>query len=523
MQKNIRQSMAWLHSWTGLLLGWLLFAIFLMGSMSYYRHEITMWMQPELAQYDVAQETALKTAYQYLDVHAHDAKSWYIGVASEKSPVNNVYWQKADGGFERKTLNPATGQELQLSATKGGDFFYEFHFQLFGVPYLVGRIIVCIAAFIMLIALVSGIITHKKIFTDFFTLRTFKSQRSWLDFHNVSSVLALPFFLTITFTGLAIFFYIYLPWGMQKLYPDDPFQYFKEIRAKATEQTVVSSTRQDLPINTLLATVHKEWGDTTFDSVSAQNPNTTHSQITFTQSKDETITQNRPTLTLNAQTGEVIANTRNDSAIATLSFGVYGLHMATFAQPLLRLAFFFSGILGCFMIASGLLLWSLKRQLQNKQQHFHFGHYLVDRLNVASFVGLPIAMLSYLFANRLIDVQASTANYEIISFFTVWLSSFLLALVTPRQLLWKSQLSVFIFCSISLACFNLMYLVQHDYVHHISSYWIFLRIDLMLIIFAGLALFILKNIHPIQTHAHKKLSKKIHSTKNTKNTEVNAS
>lgn len=66
----------------------------LMGSMSYYRHEITMWMQPELAQYDVAQETALKTAYQYLDVHAYDAKSWYIGVASEKSPVNNVYWQK---------------------------------------------------------------------------------------------------------------------------------------------------------------------------------------------------------------------------------------------------------------------------------------------------------------------------------------------------------------------------------------------------------------------------------------------
>jgi uncharacterized iron-regulated membrane protein len=34
-----------------------------------------------------------------------------------------------------------------------------------------------------------------------------------LDFHNISSVVALPFFLTITFTGLAIFFYLYLPWG----------------------------------------------------------------------------------------------------------------------------------------------------------------------------------------------------------------------------------------------------------------------------------------------------------------------
>ena len=53
MHKSIRQSMAWLHSWTGLLLGWLLFAIFVMGTASYYRHEINLWMQPKLAQYDV--------------------------------------------------------------------------------------------------------------------------------------------------------------------------------------------------------------------------------------------------------------------------------------------------------------------------------------------------------------------------------------------------------------------------------------------------------------------------------------
>ncbi|WP_228270098.1 phosphoenolpyruvate carboxylase, partial [Acinetobacter oleivorans] len=42
MHKGIRQSMAWLHSWTGLIFGWLIFAIFLMGSLSYYRHEINL-------------------------------------------------------------------------------------------------------------------------------------------------------------------------------------------------------------------------------------------------------------------------------------------------------------------------------------------------------------------------------------------------------------------------------------------------------------------------------------------------
>ena len=216
MHKSVRQSMAWLHSWLGLTFGWLLFAIFLTGAVTYYRYEISLWMQPQLASMQVNQETAVKSAYSYLQEHAPDAKSWYIGVANQASPVNKIYWQKADGGYERKTLDASTGKELSLSATQGGDFFYSFHFQLYGLPYVIGRTIVTIAAFIMFITLISGIITHKKILTDFFTLRAFKGQRSYLDFHNVTSVIALPFLLTITFTGLAIFFYIVLPSGMKK-------------------------------------------------------------------------------------------------------------------------------------------------------------------------------------------------------------------------------------------------------------------------------------------------------------------
>ncbi len=194
MQKSIRQSMASLHSWTGLLLGWLLFAIFLMGSTAYYRHNLNLWMQPALAQIQVNQATALNTAYQYLQNEASDAKTWYLEIATQEKPFNKMYWQKQDGSYGSALLNPATGQELKLSGTQGGEFFYLFHFQLFGIPVLIGRLIACFAALIMLIALISGIITHKKILTDFFTFRTFKGQRSWLDFHNICSVIALPLF-----------------------------------------------------------------------------------------------------------------------------------------------------------------------------------------------------------------------------------------------------------------------------------------------------------------------------------------
>ena len=69
------------------------------------------------------------------------------------------------------------------------------------------------------------------------------------------------------------------------------------------------------------------------------------------------------------------------------------------------------------MIASGLLLWSLKRQLQKKNDDFHVGHYLVNRLNTTMIIGLPIAMLGYLYANRFVQLQSDTPNYEVYTFF----------------------------------------------------------------------------------------------------------
>lgn len=34
---GFRQANAWLHTWAGLLLGWLLYAVFLTGTLSFFR------------------------------------------------------------------------------------------------------------------------------------------------------------------------------------------------------------------------------------------------------------------------------------------------------------------------------------------------------------------------------------------------------------------------------------------------------------------------------------------------------
>ena len=47
MKDSLRQCTSWLHTWTGLVVGWVLFFVFVTGTAGYFQHEITRWMQPE--------------------------------------------------------------------------------------------------------------------------------------------------------------------------------------------------------------------------------------------------------------------------------------------------------------------------------------------------------------------------------------------------------------------------------------------------------------------------------------------
>ena len=55
---GIRQTMSDLHIWAGLLVGWILYAMFLTGTVSYFKEEISQWMRPELAHQAVVPDAA---------------------------------------------------------------------------------------------------------------------------------------------------------------------------------------------------------------------------------------------------------------------------------------------------------------------------------------------------------------------------------------------------------------------------------------------------------------------------------
>lgn len=64
----------------------------------------------------------------------------------------------------------------------------------------------------MMTLCVSGVVIHRKTFTDFFTFRPDKKPRQLvLDLRNATGVLGLPFHFVISLSGLIIFFAIYFP------------------------------------------------------------------------------------------------------------------------------------------------------------------------------------------------------------------------------------------------------------------------------------------------------------------------
>jgi uncharacterized iron-regulated membrane protein len=447
MRNGFRQSMAWLHAWSGLVVGWVLFAVFVTGTASYYRPEISRWMQPELRQSGdpgpEALATAADRAVAYLQRHAPEARAWFITLPSAEKPLTGLFWRNGPGLPPNQVLlDPETGNPAAVRETRGGDFLYRFHFELHMAP-LWGRWIVGICAMIMMVALVSGVITHRRIFADFFTFRRHakSAQRGWLDAHNVSGVLALPFHLMITYTGLVTLALMYMPWGVQTAYKGDQQRFFAETGQVTASRPPAGRPGTLAPVGPMVRQA-METVPEPLERISVVNPRDAHASVVAVFEEPHGLSHEHPQVAFDGTTGEVREIRKGGLKPASKTFTtMVGLHEAHFAGPVLRLLFFLCGLGGCAMVATGLLLWTVARLPKPGVGH-PWSLRLVEGLNIATIAGLPMAIAAYFLANRLLPVGlADRAAWEIRAFFAVWLAVALIAPFRPRVRAWPDMLS----------------------------------------------------------------------------------
>ena len=459
MKEGFRQAMAWLHTWTGLIFGWILFAIFLTGTLSYFNDEISHWMQPEIPVRQVSSEASLTLAQYYLQQHAGGAGRWVISLPSARDPGLSVSWQMPGnegrrGPREQRQLDPLSGEVLQVRDTRGGDFFYRFHYQL-QMPHPWGRWLSTSAAMLMLVALITGIITHKKIFKDFFTFRPRKGQRSWLDGHNAVGVLVLPFHLMITYSSLVIFMYMVMPASILVAYQGDTDSFFSELFPASESPKAEGQPGQLLALAPFVERAREQWGGGQVRLVTVSHPGDVKATVNVMRSSaDRVMYEFGSAVAFDGVSGAFLTADPARPAPMAIAGSFYGLHLGHFAGPTLRWLYFICGLAGTAMIGTGLVIWLGKRQLKHaKSGVMPFELRLVEVLNIASMSGLLIAVAVFFCANRLLPVNlAERGEWEVNSFFIAWGLSLLHALVRRGRVAWVEQLALAagLFCAVPL-------------------------------------------------------------------------
>ena len=459
--RGLRQSMAWIHTWLGLLAGWILFAMFLTGTASYFRPEITRWMQPELRLAPVTPRQAAESAVAHMQATSPDDEQWYIYLPDDRTVETRIF-AIARSNPDAKSppaprrpeirLNPTSGEPVTARETRGGEHFYRFHFQL-QLPHPWGRWLAGLCAIFMLTAIISGVITHKRFFADFFMLRWNKGQRSWLDAHNASAVLALPFHAMITYTGLITLVAMYMPWPAVANYAK-PAGFYAEAYGRDGNDPASGRAVPLAPIGPIVDAAAREWQGGRPRTIIIRNPNDAAATVTILRSSADQLNARAASFTYSGATGRKLsASPAPGAAIATAGV-MLGLHLGNFVGPALRWTYFLLGLTGAAMVGTGLLLWTAKRCKPGAKPFLGFA--LVERLNISAIACLPAGMAAFLLANRLIpaDLPGREA-LEVKAMYWTWLGLAALMMLRPVRRAWSEALALSAAVFLSLPLVNM--------------------------------------------------------------------
>lgn len=500
MSKGFRQSQATLHTWSGLLVGWVLFVVFVAGTAAYWREALNRWAQPELPRItDPAR--VLHGSQAFLARRAPDAKTWFITVPSERSASGVVFWVPGADAPPRKSrretlaLIDADGQPVVARETRGGDFFYRFHFDLQYVPVLWARWVVGVCAMFMLVAILSGIVTHKKIFRDFFTFRGGRGQRSWLDGHNAAAVLGLPFHLMITYTGLVTLMTMLMPWAAIANYGDSTAlfgQLFPQAPAVARTGTRVPL----VDLTTLLRDGERRLG-APVEYIAVTAPGDASARVTLSQSNHTTLSSYTPTLTYDGVSGRLVWASPAAGAAVLTAGSMIGLHAGRFADTPLRWLYFLCGVGGSIMVASGLVLWTVKRREKLPDPaRPHLGFRIVERLNIGFVAGFPTAMAGFLWANRLLPLRMpNRAEAEINAMFLIWAALLLHAFVRTPGRAWVEQFALAAGLLLTLPVYDALATRKGLPATVAAGDWTLAGVDLTLLVFGLGAAWTARRVH----------------------------
>lgn len=518
---SFRLSFAWLHTWFGLVLGFVLMVAFFFGSMSVFDREIDRWSLPatriepqpmpsfdkvlaarfqEIHEPDPVQradaskrvtkplpEKLVAANWNAYTTHRDPVLLMYVGfdVPNSNLPDDEIY------GYE--TIDPRDGRVLRKDQLAlGSGFFYPMHYSLHVDWNGLGYWIVGFAAMTMLAALVSGVVMHRKIFREFFTFRRDRNVlRGTLDLHNLTGVLALPFHFLWALSGLIIFAGIYFPIGDTMMRPvveaherDEAKELGVDVKPSGVPGTLAS-------VDAMMAEAKARWaargvpGEVGFLSVNHVGNSNSYVSI-YRDSTDRVASAEA--IHFAGTTGRVIHEQPPEGPVSTVTAFLTGMHLQQFKHWTLRWLIFIGGIVSCVCIATGFIFFVEKRKQAHAKQGIA-GARWVDALAVTTVTGMVIATLSMLVANRAIPEDLTGRDvWEESTFWLTWLLTLVHAAWRSAALrdarvskAWKEQSWAIAGLALTAVLLNALTTGDHLLRTISAGYWPVAGVDLMLL------------------------------------------
>lgn len=541
MYNNFRVSMTWVHTWFGLVLGYVLMVCFFFGALSVFDREIDRWAIPKtrfnpqpMPSFDhllvpifakmQPHSDSVATAAGQVIGELPDPKTMpmtgFYAYTTHRDPVLSIGAEfsvpnKPKDATEDhvhiygwSTIDPRSGETIPADKLDiGSSWFYPMHYNLHLRWMRLGYWIVGVAALMMLAALVTGVIMHLKIFREFFTFRPWKrTQRSALDLHNMTGVVALPFHFFFALTGLIIFQSIYFPLGETTLKPLHEQHEKLEAQEKGLPHDTAGIPAPTASIDAMMAEAKRRWaardmaGEVGY--VFVEHLGDQNGYVGVFRSGTDRVATLGEAIYFKASTGEVL---REDPPLATVfQFNEFltGLHLQQFEHWLLRWFYVIGGLLGCACVATGFIFFVEKRKQQHAKQDSQ-GARLVDALAVTTVTGMLIATIAMLVINRILPADmAGKGDWEIYSFWGAWLlalvhagwrsSPVTKALANPA---WREQCLVVALLGIAAVILNWITTGDHLIKTVFTQpYWAVAGVDLSLLATAAIALWSVRKL-----------------------------
>ncbi len=427
------------HTLSGIIISVGLFVIFFAGSFSFFRDEIVAWERNEPVEKAALQQMDLNRMLRHLDqkyeLYSRDISfTQYYQTNRIGTSLSTPKDTSMEGGREFFYTHIDNMKSSSYAENYSiGELLYRLHFfaqlNFFGRS---GYALAGLVSFFFLFAIVTGLLVHwKKIAANFYLFRPrAKWKTIWTDAHTALGVIGFPFQFMYAVTGVFLIFGSIAmgPVVASVLYDGNAKDMYKDLGpATQTYPMAMAKTPEAPDLNAFVDRTKAGWDHFRVTSVKVINYGDAnmHVAVTGHPTYGESLTGQGKKI-FKVATDEVVFQKSPYNATYYDAFNglIDRLHFGDFGGLGLRIIYFILGIVSCFVIISGILIWLVardKKQVAAKKRKFNrwMGHVFL-----ASCLGMfPATAFTFLTVKLFVSsYDASRMDLIYHLFFYSWLA-----------------------------------------------------------------------------------------------------